>query len=161
MSEPRLADVARLRDGRVEVDLARAGTGRPSAVEVGLVDVRAANSIRVAYDLERDGYAISMERTVDRGGYAEETGERAEVAFVPAWLEDCGTCGGTGRKPHGPDCYRGHDCAASPDDGPCPDCAEPVVDAAGRSEHCAACQGPLEIGPGGIYCPECSPGMGG
>lgn len=34
----------------------------------------------------------------------------------------CATCGGSGRKPHGPDCYKGHDCAASPDDGACREC---------------------------------------
>ncbi len=36
---------------------------------------------------------------------------------------------------------------------------EPVLDAAGRSEHCPACMSPLEAGANGHFCPECEPEM--
>lgn len=58
-----------------------------SAVEVGLCDVRAAGSIRVEYNFERDGYRILQQRVKHHDGWSEETGEWVEAAFVSAWLE--------------------------------------------------------------------------
>ena len=51
-----------------------------TSVEVGLMDVRAARDIRIAYDFARDGYVI----TADEAS-GDEDERRAEVAFVPAW----------------------------------------------------------------------------
>lgn len=51
--------------------------------EIGLVDVRAADSIRVAYDFERDGWAIKQ--AVWRNG---EEVEWRETAFLKAWALD-------------------------------------------------------------------------
>ena len=51
-----------------------------TSVEVGLMDVRAARDIRIAYDFKRDGYVI----TADEAS-GDEDERRAEVAFVPAW----------------------------------------------------------------------------
>lgn len=64
------------------------------AVEVGICDVRAANSIVVDYDFDRDGYRIRMlkypqeERVVKEEGdfvQVECVDELVEVAFIPAW----------------------------------------------------------------------------
>lgn len=60
---------------------------QPEAIEIGLVHVRAADTIRVTYDFDRDGYVISMKPTVDKGGWSEEVGDWEERAFVPAWNE--------------------------------------------------------------------------
>lgn len=59
----------------------------PQAIEINLIDVRAADTIRVTYDYERDGYVVSMKPTRDLGGAMEEIGDWQEVAFVDAWLE--------------------------------------------------------------------------
>jgi hypothetical protein len=56
-------------------------------VSIGLTHVRAANTITVEYDGERDGWVIRMDRTVERDGCAETVAEACEVAFVPAWNE--------------------------------------------------------------------------
>ena len=74
-------------DRTVGIDLcySRIEDGRPNAVEVGLMDVRAADSIRVSYDFERDGWLIQQATR-----FSWETGESpdpgwVEVAFVQAW----------------------------------------------------------------------------
>lgn len=51
--------------------------GNEKAVEVGLVDVRAADSIRVRYDFDRDGWVILQDSTKGE--------DWQEVAFVEAW----------------------------------------------------------------------------
>lgn len=53
----------------------------PNHVEVELIDVRAANSIRIRYDFDRDGWQIEQERNDPAG---EHTDDWHEVAFVPA-----------------------------------------------------------------------------
>lgn len=56
-------------------------------VTVGLTDVRAADTIRITYDFERDGWRLGMDRTVEDGPIMRVTEENAEVAFIPAWNE--------------------------------------------------------------------------
>lgn len=56
-------------------------------VTVGLTDVRAADTIRITYDFERDGWRVGMDRTVEDGPIMRVTEENAEVAFIPAWNE--------------------------------------------------------------------------
>jgi hypothetical protein len=63
------------------------GTTKESIV-IGLEHVRAADSITVRYDFERDGYVIQMDRTRDEGSFAEVVEEEQEVAFIPAWNEE-------------------------------------------------------------------------
>ena len=53
-------------------------------VEVGLVDVRAADSVRLSYDFDRDGWRIEQREGIDRGGCIED-GDWVEVAFLRAW----------------------------------------------------------------------------
>lgn len=77
------------RDHVAQVDLwyPNVQDGETSEVRVGLVSVRAADDIVIRYDFDRDGWAILMERTIDRGDWMEETGIWDEMAFVPAWNE--------------------------------------------------------------------------
>ena len=61
----------------------------PKGIQIGLNHVRAANDIRITYDLDRDGWVISMEKTKDMGDYSIITvGSLEEMAFVPAWNEE-------------------------------------------------------------------------
>lgn len=50
-----------------------------SEVEVGLVDPRNVDSIRIIYDFSRDGYSITQ-----ASRFSSDSDWR-EVAFVPAW----------------------------------------------------------------------------
>lgn len=55
-------------------------------VEVGLVDVRAADSVRVSYDFERDGWKIEQAGVFEWDmDDSEQNPGWAEVAFVQAW----------------------------------------------------------------------------
>jgi hypothetical protein len=86
------------RQGRVTaVDLWYPGlppehdSGNVDAIEITLVHVRAARSIRIEYDFDRDGYRILGERNTGADEpYAEapapdETWQ--EEAFIPAWMD--------------------------------------------------------------------------
>ena len=53
--------------------------GNTDVVEVGLCDVRGADSIRISYDFDRDGYSITQSDWDDEGE------SWAEVAFVKSW----------------------------------------------------------------------------
>ena len=57
----------------------------PNALIVGLMDVRAADDIRIEYDFERDGYRILQQPGIDHDTYLGSTGTWQEVAFVKAW----------------------------------------------------------------------------
>ena len=53
---------------------------------IGLMDVRCADSIRVSYDKERDGWKIEQASTFTWDGDDEECDpDWQEVAFVQAW----------------------------------------------------------------------------
>jgi hypothetical protein len=54
-------------------------------IEIHLYSVRAADSLIIKYDMERDGWSISMARTKDHDDYSEDTGIVDEMAFIPAW----------------------------------------------------------------------------
>lgn len=58
---------------------------RPDKILISLMDVRAADSIEVSYDFDRDGWVIKMDKTKDMDGYMETLEEKQEVAFIPAW----------------------------------------------------------------------------
>jgi hypothetical protein len=57
----------------------------PTQIQVGLVDVRAADNIVVRYDFDRDGWVIYQDETRWVGGHIERVREDVEVAFIPAW----------------------------------------------------------------------------
>lgn len=60
-----------------------------SEIEVGLMDVRAADSIRVSYDFDRDGWVIKQASTFEFEAGDEVCDEDwQEVAFVRAWARE-------------------------------------------------------------------------
>ena len=65
------------------------GSGGLQAVELGLTDVRVADSIRIEYDYERDGYVIKQASTFEWD--PDDTvcdPDWQEVAFVKAWARE-------------------------------------------------------------------------
>lgn len=57
-----------------------------NSVEVGLIDVRAADSIRITYDFDRDGWSISQAARFAWNADDEECNpDWQEVTFVQAW----------------------------------------------------------------------------
>lgn len=71
--------------------------GNSVGIEVDLVSVRAARSIRIEYDFARDGYAITAQADPGDGEFdevAEVSTPWREVAFVSAWCDPvCHGCG--------------------------------------------------------------------
>jgi hypothetical protein len=63
-------------------------SGNATRIEVGLCDVRAADSIRISYDFNRDGYVIEQAAPCDEGDDEEATPDWQEVAFVRAWARE-------------------------------------------------------------------------
>lgn len=60
--------------------------GGAQAIEIDLMDVRAADSLRVSYDFERDGWVIKQASRFEWHGDDEECdSDWQEVAFIQAW----------------------------------------------------------------------------
>lgn len=77
----------RINDGLLSVDLWYPRSGNElREVEVSLMDVRAADSIRVSYDFERDGYIVKQASTFE-WAYEDKVCDEdwQEVAFIKAW----------------------------------------------------------------------------
>lgn len=72
-----------------EVELMYPDRDTPHTVEVGLCDVRAADSIRIFYDFQRDGWVIQQaaifEWTIEDPVCDSDW---QEVAFVQAWARE-------------------------------------------------------------------------
>lgn len=65
----------------------------PKYVEVGIEEVRAADSIWISYDFQRDGYVIEQASTFSwewKAGEPEPVCDPdwQEVAFIQAWARD-------------------------------------------------------------------------
>lgn len=69
---------------RAELHYPRNGAG-PDSIIVSLLDVRAADNITLRYDFDRDGWAVTQDRTRQAEGHMEVIEHDVEVAFVPAW----------------------------------------------------------------------------
>ena len=56
-------------------------------IKIGLIDVRAADDIRISYDFERDGYKIEQASKFEWTEFDEDPLDHdwQEVAFVGAW----------------------------------------------------------------------------
>lgn len=61
--------------------------GRAKKIIVSLIDTRAADSIVIEYDFERDGWVIKMDETREVDWGMEVVKPEQEVAFIPAWNE--------------------------------------------------------------------------
>jgi len=60
--------------------------GEKKYIRVGLMDVRAADDIRISYDFDRDGWVIEQASIFKWAGDDEVCNEGwAEVAFIQAW----------------------------------------------------------------------------
>lgn len=60
--------------------------GNPKFVEVDLMDVRAADGLRISYDFERDGWKVEQASTFSWEADDEKCDpDWQEVAFVQAW----------------------------------------------------------------------------
>jgi hypothetical protein len=60
--------------------------GHVNTVEVGMTDIRAADSIQISYDFERDGWVVKQASTFSWD--ADDTDndmDWQEVAFIQAW----------------------------------------------------------------------------
>lgn len=83
-----MSDDLQLRDQVAYVEL-RPRQGFPdhdaAVAEIGLCDVRAADSIRVLYDFERDGWVIQQASRFSWDADEEIDEDYQEVAFVQAW----------------------------------------------------------------------------
>lgn len=83
---------AALRGDTLHIDLwyPRLPDAKVRAVQLGLMDVRAADDIRISYDYERDGWKIEQ---ASRFTWAEDDAQCnpdwQEVAFVEAWGREC------------------------------------------------------------------------
>lgn len=53
-------------------------------IQIGLCDVRAADSLRISYDFARDGWVIRQQESLGKGKDPDE-GEWREVYFAEAW----------------------------------------------------------------------------
>ena len=62
-------------------------TGKePNKIEIGLMDVRAADSIQISYDFKRDGWVIKQASTFQWDGNDTVCDpDWQEVAFIQAW----------------------------------------------------------------------------
>lgn len=58
------------------------------AIQVGLMDVRAADDIRIEYDFERDGWVISQAQVFEWDVDERVDPEWKEVAFIKAWASE-------------------------------------------------------------------------
>lgn len=58
-------------------------------IRIDLVDIRAADGIRISYDFERDGWKIEQASVFEWSGDDEECDpDWQEVAFVKAWQRE-------------------------------------------------------------------------
>jgi len=57
---------------------------RQSIIEVGLMDVRAADNIQISYDFERDGWVIKQDAFEEIPCGSESLDDWQEVAFIRA-----------------------------------------------------------------------------
>jgi hypothetical protein len=81
---------AKIRGRRVCLDLWYPTVAdNPNEVEIGLMDVRAADTILVRYDFERDGWSILQASTFEWGkDGAKLDSDWQEVAFIEAWARE-------------------------------------------------------------------------
>ena len=74
----------------LHIDIWYPRTDNPiKAIQVGLMDVRAADDIRIEYDFQRDGWVIKQAQVFEWGADDEVCDPQwKEVAFVEAWASE-------------------------------------------------------------------------
>lgn len=82
-------DTSEVKGDTLTVDLFYCRSNPCQHIEVGLMDLRAADSIRIRYDFERDGYVIEQAAIFEWNSMAEANAPNAadwqEVAFIDSW----------------------------------------------------------------------------
>ena len=59
---------------------------QPNTVQVALIDVRAADDLRISYDFDRDGWSVQQAAVFEwNTGDTECDSDWQEVAFIQAW----------------------------------------------------------------------------
>ena len=60
--------------------------GRPKHLQIGLMDVRSTDGIRISYDFNRDGWVIEQSDPIweDRGDHMAHVDRWREVYFAPS-----------------------------------------------------------------------------
>jgi len=78
---------ARLWDGELAIELwyPDVEDSDVKKIRIGLMDVRAADDIRVSYDKKRDGWKIEQASIFEWEGDEERNEDWQEVAFIKAW----------------------------------------------------------------------------
>jgi len=69
----------------VEVELYYPRTSKVKFIEVGLMDVRANDGMRIHYDFGRDGWAIEQPTKLEWEADEKPDPHWKEVAFIQAW----------------------------------------------------------------------------
>jgi hypothetical protein len=72
-------------DDYITVNLWYPRSSSIKAIEVGLMDVRASDGLRLEYDFERDGWIIKQQVSIPTDGGGFNLGEWQEVAFIQSW----------------------------------------------------------------------------
>lgn len=73
----------------VDLEYPRVEDSKVKAIQVGLMDVRAADDILIEYDFGRDGYVIKQAQVFEWSGNDERCDpEWKEVAFIQAWASE-------------------------------------------------------------------------
>ncbi len=72
-------------DQHIMVDLCYPPYDKHVGIEVGLCAVRAADSIRIRFNYDNDGWDILQQVYDNNDGWTNPTGRWIQVAFVEAW----------------------------------------------------------------------------
>ncbi len=81
-----MLDEIKIRDRILRLDLwYPRSEENADTVELGLMDVRAADPIRIQYDFDRDGWIILQSSKFEWEVDEDPIGDWQEVAFIQAW----------------------------------------------------------------------------
>lgn len=82
-------DTILLSGDELSIDLYYPRNSKIKKLIVGLTDVRAADSIRISYDFDRDGYKIEQASVFEWDTNDKECDpDWQEVAFIKAWARE-------------------------------------------------------------------------
>lgn len=87
---PPIEEACRYQGDTLSVDLYYPRSpGSPTAIEVDLICVRAADGLRISYDFDRDGWSIQQASRFEwEAGDTVCDPDWQEVSFVKAWARD-------------------------------------------------------------------------
>lgn len=84
-----ILDQVEIRNNTLNVELYYPRSTHIKFIEVGLMDIRAADSIRISYDFDRDGWIIEQASIFEwESGETDFDEGWQEVAFIESWALD-------------------------------------------------------------------------